>query len=118
MRYVDEEDLSTSPKGTSRSEAEAKCRLAHGGEVSDATFAARPLDLSATASTGVQHSMFESPLLLPGLLVRLQLSITSFAEGGRTKPPLEPTGRPNVTEGLRLINCTTNITFPLHIVQT
>ena len=118
MRYVDEEDLSTSPKGTSRSEAEAKCRLAHGGEVSDATFAARPLYLSATASTGVQHSMFESPLLLPGLLVRLQLSITSFAEAGRTKPPLEPTGRPNVTEGLRLINCTTNITFPLHIVQT
>ena len=31
---------------------------------------------------------------------------------------LEPTGRPNVTEGLRLINCTTNIAFPLHIVQT
>lgn len=77
--------------------------------MSDATFAVRPLDLSATASTGVQHSMFESPLLLPGLLVRLQLSITSFAEAGRTKPPLEPTGRPNVTEGLRLINC--NITF-------
>lgn len=77
--------------------------------MSDATFAVRPLDLSATASTGVQHSMFESPLLLPGILVRLQLSITSFAEGGRTNPPLEPTGRPNVTEGLRLINCTTNI---------
>lgn len=97
MRYVDEEDLSTSPKGTSRSEAEAKCRLAHGGEVSDATFAARPLDLSATASTGVQHSMFESPLLLPGLLVRLQLSITSFAEGGernlRWSPPDDPTSQ-------------------------
>jgi hypothetical protein len=84
--------------------------------VSDATFAVRPLDLSATASTGVHHSMFESPLLLPGLMVRLQLCITSFAEGGRTKTPLEPNGRPHVTEGGT--SSEGNCTLPLHISYT